>query len=599
MQVPLGVLFVGCRVAMAKRWCVSPHDPECIAALQRAAGIPAVVAQLLLARSIHDPSQAREFLDPKLTSLRDPALLPGCSQAAESLMRAVREGRRIAVHGDYDVDGMTGTAILYRCLQLLGAQVRYYIPHRVDEGYGLHAETVQSLAREGISLLVTVDCGIGSVPQAELARELGLQLIITDHHEPGPVLPEAAAIVHPRLGSYPFGGLSGSGVALKLAWALCQQAAGAQKVGPAMRDFLLQAVGLAALGTVADVVPLLDENRVLVRHGLVSLTQRPTLGMRCLLELAGLQEKKELAADDLGFQIAPRLNAAGRLGQPQLAVELLVTDRADRAEELARYIDQLNATRQTLERSVFLAANKQVKERFDAAGEPALVLADNDWHAGVIGIVAGRLAEKYHRPVILVSLDPLGIKPGVGSARSVPGFHLCQALDACQEHLLGHGGHAAAAGLKIDPVRIDAFRADFCEYASAELAGASRVAELRIDAESPFSAFTPEAVQHIERLAPFGHGNQRPTLCTTDVTIAEAPRTIGGGGRHLVLKLAQHGITFRAVAFGAADWDPPLEDRGHTIDVAFQPVINDFRGRRNVELHLVDWRASGDGRSAL
>jgi len=241
---------------------------------------------------------------------------------------------------------------------------------------------------------------------------------------------------------------------------------------------------------------------------------------------------------------------------------------------------------------VFLAANKQIKERFDPANEAALVLADNEWHAGVIGIVAGRLAEKYHRPVILISLDPLGIKPGVGSARSVPGFHLCQALDACEEHLLGHGGHAAAAGLKIEPARIDPFRADFCEYASAELSGSPSMAELRIDAEAPFSAFTPETVQQIERLAPFGHGNQRPTLCTNGATIAETPRAIGGGGRHLSLKLAQHGITFRAVAFGASDWDPPLEDNGQAIDVAFQPVINDFRGRRNVELHLVDWRPS-------
>jgi len=314
-----------------KRWCISPHDSECIAALQRAAGIPAVVAQLLLGRAIRDPAEAREFLDPKLKNLRDPNDLPGCSQAAECLMRAVREKRKIAVHGDYDVDGMTGTALLYRCLQLLGAQVRYYIPHRVEEGYGLHAETVETLARDGVSMLVTVDCGITSVAEAERARQLGMQVIVTDHHEPGPSLPQVEAIVHPRLGDYPFGGLSGSGVAMKLAWAVCQQAAGATRVSPAMRDFLLQAVGLAALGTVADVVPLLDENRILVRHGLVSLAQRPTLGMRCLLELAGLHEKKELAADDLGFQIAPRLNAAGRLGQPQLAVELLVTDREDRA----------------------------------------------------------------------------------------------------------------------------------------------------------------------------------------------------------------------------------------------------------------------------
>ena len=425
---------------MAKRWRIHPHDPARIAALQHAAGIPAVVAELLVCRGVTDAAAARDFLDPKLSALRDPELLPGCSLAAERIHAAVRAGRRIAVYGDYDVDGMTGTAILWLCLRLLGAEVRYYVPHRADEGYGLNVEALRTLAADKTELLVTVDCGIGSVEEAALARQLGIDLIVTDHHEPGPVLPEASAIVHPRLpgdcpdfraakmglspsavGTYPFGGLSGSAVAMKLAWALCQQASGAKRVAPRMKDFLVQAVGLAALGTVADVVPLVDENRVLVRHGLESLATVPPLGLATLMGICQVKPKRHpdgrmrLDAEDLGFQIAPRLNAAGRLGQPQLAVELLVTDRPERATELAQYIDGLNATRQTLERSIQLAAAKQVKELFDPVDDAALVLADRGWHPGVIGIVAGRLAERFHRPVVMISWDKAGLR--LASAR--------------------------------------------------------------------------------------------------------------------------------------------------------------------------------------
>ncbi len=275
---------------MAKRWRILPHDSDRIAALCRGADVPAVVAQLLVCRGITQPDVARVFLDPKLSALREPETLPGCSKAAQIIHRAIAEKKRIVVYGDYDVDGMTGTAILYLCLKLLGANVGYYVPHRIDEGYGLNSDAIESLVAEKAQLLVTVDCGIASLAEAELAGRLGVELIITDHHEPGPKLPEAAAIVHPSLpgGDYPFGGLSGSGVALKLAWALCQQASGAKRVSQRMKDFLVQAVGLASLGTVADVVPLVDENRVLVRHGLNSLAACPTLGIETLMRITKL-----------------------------------------------------------------------------------------------------------------------------------------------------------------------------------------------------------------------------------------------------------------------------------------------------------------------
>ncbi len=577
---------------MAKRWRIHPHDPDRIAALSHAAGIPAVVAQLMICRDVTDPSAVRVFLDPKLSALRDPEQLPGCSCAAERIHQAVQSGRRIVVYGDYDVDGMTGTAVLYLCLKLLGAEVGYYVPHRVDEGYGLNCDAIRTQAAAGVGLIVTVDCGIGSVEEAALARELGVGLVITDHHEPGNELPAADALVHPRLPgcSYPFGDLSGSGVAMKLAWALCQRASGAKKVGKQMKDFLMQAVGLAAMGTIADVVPLVDENRILVRHGLAGVAQYPTLGIATLMKITKLHGKKKLTSEDVGFMLGPRLNAAGRLGQPQLGVELLVTDRQDRAEELAEYIDELNAQRKTIERKIQLAAGKQVKERFDPVEDAALVLADHGWHQGVIGIVAGRLAEKHHRPVVLISLDKVGLKPGVGSARSVPGFNLHAALEACDEYLLSHGGHAAAAGLKIEEGKIDAFRAAFCEIAAERIDEQDRTAELAIDTETPLSALTLDVVGQIERLAPFGQGNPRPMLCTTGVTLDGPPRTIGADGNHLSLRLEQHGVSFRAVAFGGGDWAEELAALDGPIDVAFRPVINTFRGRRSVELHMVDWK---------
>jgi single-stranded-DNA-specific exonuclease len=503
----------------------------------------------------------------------------------------VADGRRIVVYGDYDVDGMTGTAILCLCLKLLGGKVGNYVPNRIDEGYGLNCDAVRSLAADGAQVIVSVDCGIASLREADLAAELGVELIVSDHHEPAERLPQASAIVHPRVppGQYPFGGLSGSGVALKLAWALCQQASGAKRVSPRMKDFLVQAVGLAALGTIADVVPLVDENRVLVRHGLASIAQQPTLGLAALLRVTGLEGKRLLSSDDVAFTLAPRLNAAGRLGQPQLALELLVTDRPERAQELAQYIHQLNDSRQTLERSVLLAAGKQVQQQCDLDADPALVLAERGWHPGVIGIVAGRLAEKHNRPVVLISWDALSTRPGVGSARSVPGINLHAALAACGELLVSHGGHAAAAGLKIEEQQLPAFRAAFCDAVAAATAGRRAAAELRIDAEAPLSSFTPEIVQQIERLAPFGEGNARPLLCATGVTLAEPPKTIGNG-HHLALRLSQHGVTLRAVAFGGGEWSQELTELAQPIDVAFRPVINDFRGRRNVELHLVDWR---------
>lgn len=577
---------------MPKHWRLAPHDPARIADLERAAGVPSLVAHLLLSRGIHDPDDVRQFLDPKLTGLRDPELLPGAAAAADLLYQAYRAKRRITIYGDYDADGMTATAILVRCLRMLDAQVDFYVPHRIDEGYGLNSDAIAKLAEQGADVVVTVDCGICSVAEAKLAKELGLTLIVTDHHQMNDELPNAAALVHPALpgSDYPFKGLCGAAVAFKLAWALCQRVAENKRVNERMRQFLLQAVGLAAIGTVADVVPLIDENRILVRHGLQSLTAYPTIGMSALMRQIKLHEKHALECEDLGFSIGPRLNAAGRMGQAELGIELLTTESEVRAEKLAKYIDELNLERQTLERSILRAADKQARERFDPSRDSALVLADHDWHPGIIGIVAGRVADKFHMPAIVIALDKLGVKPGVGSARSVPGFNLHAALAECSELLESHGGHAAAAGLRVTEANLPAFRRKFCDVVARELGEGSRLAELFVDVETTFSCLTQRTVEQIEKLAPFGHGNLRPVLCASEVRLTERPKRMGGAGRHLSMTFDQAGIKLRAVAFGGGDWEDELAAINGQMSIAFRPVINRYRGRASVEIHLADWR---------
>ena len=576
---------------MAKQWRINPHDAEMVERLEQTAKVPPVVAQLLVGRGIYDAERARDFIDAKLTGLRQPNELPGVEAAVELIFETIQAEKRIVIYGDYDADGMTSTAILYRCLNLLNANVAYFIPNRLDDGYGLNDEAVRKIASRGTALVITVDCGIGSVQQARLAKELGMKLIVTDHHEFADELPDASVLVHPRLPghSYPFGGLCGAGVALKLAWALCQQASGGDKVTEAMRNFLMMAVGISAIGTVCDVVPLVDENRILVRFGLGALKMQPVVGITALMRRNKLTEKKRLECEDIGFVLGPRLNAAGRMGQADIAIELLTTESVERAERIAQYLDELNVKRQSLERSILLGAAKQIKASASMRAAAALVLADHDWHAGVIGIVAGRLSEKYHRPVVLIAGDPLGVKPGIGSVRSVPGFNVHDALAVCSHLLESHGGHAAAAGLRIKASNVAAFREAFCQVAETWLAGSNQEPELQVDGEASLQMLTRQTVEQIESLAPFGHGNLRPVLCANEVRLLGPPKRMGATGRHLSMMFDQHGVKMRAVAFGGGDWEQELTRIDGPISIAFRPVINNWRGRVSVEIHLDDW----------
>ncbi len=580
---------------MPKRWHIRSHDRAEVMALERAAGVSSVVASLLVARGITDAAAVKSFLSGSLSDLRDPETLPGIPEAADRILAAARAGRPIVIYGDYDADGMCATAILMGCLDAIDATPTWYVPDRFEEGYGLNAGALETLAAKGASLVVTVDCGIASVAEAKRARELGLELIITDHHSFADALPEADVLVHPRLpgAGYPFGELCGAGVAFKLAWAIATRACGAKQVTPRLREMLLRSIGLAALGTVADVVPLLDENRIYVKHGLECLRQRGGAGLVRLIELAGLHEKSQLESEDVAFRLAPRLNAAGRLGQAACGIELLTTADAARAESLATYVHELNSQRETEERSIQLAAVKQAKERFDPEGDPALVLADRGWHAGVIGIVAGRLADRWHRPVVMIAQDAHQGRPAIGSVRSVPGFDVHEALVACRGHLVTCGGHAAAAGLRIEDGRIEEFRAAFCAEVDRRLPASLRRAQLTIDGETTLAGLTLDAVEQLERLAPFGQGNRRPVLCASGVRLAEPPRPIGAGGKHLAMQFTQHGAKVRGVSFGAAEWLPHLPPPGQPFHIAFKPKINEFRGRRTAEMEVIDWRPDG------
>ena len=578
---------------MQRQWRIIPHDASRVEQLIAAARLPPFVAQLLVSRGVYDAAGAKQFLDTKLTGLRDPMELPGVPTATKLLVEAIGEKTPIVIYGDYDCDGMTGCAILVNGLRLLGADVSYHVPNRLEDGYGLNEAAIRKLAQRGKKVIVSVDCGITSVSHAALCKELGVTLIITDHHTIGDALPDAAAIVHPRLPgtSYPFGELCGAGVAFKLAWAVCQEMCGAKKVSEPLRRYLMQSLSLAAIGTVADVVPLLDENRILVQHGIRMLRGEPIAGLVELMKLTQLDQVANLNTESIGFNIAPRLNAAGRLGQAQLAVELLTTQAGERASALAEYIHQLNSSRDTLQRSVHLAAQKQAKTDFDADADPALVLAGVGWHQGVIGVVAGRLAEKYAKPVIVISMDAAGKTEAVGSGRvGGTGVDLYEALRECDERLVRFGGHQAAAGLTIDERQVDAFRGDFCEAVARQWADKEIVPEIAIDAEAPLGQLNLETVKQMEMLAPFGAGNPRPVLLCRDVQLDEPARRMGGGDRHLTVKLRQGSKVVRAVAFSSGEWCDELNKNEGAIEIAYRPVINEFRGMRKVEIHLVDWR---------
>ncbi len=558
-------------------------------------GIPALIAQLLYNRGISEFEQAKRFLQPSLNDLIEPQKLYGLATAVRRIRQAMSKGEKIVLYGDYDVDGITGVAILWRCLKLAGGEVDYYVPHRIEEGYGLNTDAIRHLAEKGTQLIVTIDCGITGIKSANLAAELGVDLIITDHHKIEGELPKATAIIHPNLPGqdYPNRNLCGAGVAFKLAWGLAQEFSGAQKVSADFRDYLLNVTALVSLGTIADVVPLQGENRVLTVFGMEALINSLDQGIMAIMKAAGLQKGK-LLSSDIAYRLAPRLNAAGRMGHARLAVELLTKSSDKRSAEIANYLESQNRQRQKVEKRITAEALEQVKVLgMNKKNWRGIVVAGENWHGGVIGIVASRVVEKYQRPTVVISLQG---EKAMGSCRSVPGFDIYRALTNCESCLQTFGGHAMAAGINIDPNQIDLFREAFNRYACENLTEQDLVSKIEADAEVKLQDLDVPTVERIERLGPFGSGNPEVKLIVRGLRLASPPRRMGQKADHLQLTVAAKedpqahmnaGAVMRAVAFNKVSWEKKLID-ADSFDLLFEPVINRYNGSVTAEMMVHD-----------
>ncbi len=572
-----------------RQWVIKPADDRC-EQLAKSLKVSPLLAQVLINRGITDSGEASVFLRPRLTELIDPDQMPGIEPAIRRLKQAISNTEKITVYGDYDVDGITGVAILWQVLTILGADVDYYIPHRIDEGYGLNTEAIENLAKSGTKLLVTVDCGVTAFDSAERAAQLGLDLVITDHHQPDIKLPQATAIVHPALQeSYPNQDSAGAMVAFKLAWAIANEFNSGRRLEPRLREFMLNATSLAAMGTVADIVDLRGENRVLTSYGLKALPDCKLSGIEALIETAGLTGHS-LDSFHIGFRLAPMLNAAGRMGHARLAVELLTSDSPTRSMQIAEYLKEQNGLRQQCERKIFKQACEMIVERdMNHPDRKSIVLASENWHTGVIGIVASRIVDKFYRPTIMINAADAENGIAQGSGRSIPGFCLLSGIRACSQHLSSFGGHKMAAGIRIETEKVEKFAAEFEEYAKQNLNENDVAAKLHIDAAVPLETFRKETVTELQLLGPFGQGNPEPTFATKGVRLASPPRRVGAGREHLQLTITDNTTAIRCIGFRFGKLEKKLLET-EFFNVAYQPQINTYNGNSNVQFVLTDIR---------
>lgn len=563
-------------------WDEMPCSEEQEAQLARDLRVSATLARLLCQRGLADPDRARRFLNPSLEHLHDPLLLPDMGVAVDRILSAIHAGERIAIHGDYDVDGITSTVTLRRMLEMLGADVVHFLPERMRDGYGLHPQAIDRLHAEGARVVVSVDCGTRSAEAADRARELGVALIVTDHHEPDAVLPRALAVINPKRADskYPDANLAGVGVALKLVQALCERTGNAR--------WLPAFVKMAAIGTLADVVPVTGENRVIARLGLQMLSKGPhKVGLRALLAAAGLAGKT-IDTYHVAFLIAPRVNAAGRMSTPDIAARLLLASdeaMADEVRLLAGQLNEENERRQQEEQRILAHARKVIETDPDVGARSVLVVAGEGWHRGVIGIVASRLVETFYRPVVVLSIDG---DEAHGSCRSIPSFDMLGALERCGHLLTRFGGHKLAAGLTLEAGRVKEFRAALADWGDVALTPDDLRPRLRIDTSLRFACLRSELVAELEMLAPFGPGNPRPVFSACGVEVADGPRRIKD--RHLKMALRQDGRLFRAVAWQAIAHEAWLTEHKGPVDVAFSLNRSDFNGETYLELTLADIR---------
>ena len=567
-------------------WDHLPCDDDAARTLGAALNLHPTVARLLCLRGLRDPEAASRFLSPTMDHLHDPFRLADMARAVERIERAVANRERIAIHGDYDVDGITSTVILRRALEMLGGEVVHFIPERLRDGYGLQPAAIERLHAEGVHLIISVDCGIRATEATLRARELGVDLIITDHHEPEGTLPPALAVINPKRHdcSYPDKNLAGVGVALKLVQALCGRA-GKEKWLPAF-------VKIAAIGTLADVVPLIGENRVIAKLGLQSLSRgRHTAGLRALLEASGLSGKT-IDSYQVGFILAPRVNAAGRMSTPDIATRLLLATDEGAFEEARALAEQLNAEnlkRQTEEADLVAQAKKAIETDPAIGAHNVLVVGGEGWHRGVIGIVASKLVDAFCKPAIVLSVDG-GVAHG--SCRSIPAFDMLDALERCGEFFLRFGGHKQAAGLTMDAANIPAFRARINAHANEVLEPDHLRPRLRIDGALNLKHITPDLVEGLNAMAPFGLANPRPVFHAMPVEIVDGPRPLKE--RHLKMTFRQDGRSFRAIAWRAAERAAFLTENRAGVNLAFSLEQNEFQGETYLELTVADFKSLSD-----
>ena len=558
---------------MRKIWRIKDSNPAIQDSLSSALNISKVTAQLLANRGIDDPHKAGEFLNSSISYCHDPFLLKDMRKAVTRIRKAISGKEKVLVYGDYDVDGITAVALLYSALKTLGADVESYIPNRLEEGYGLNLNAIKRAHKNGVSLIITVDCGISSFKEIEHASMLKIDIVVTDHHEilEGR-LPAAYAIINPLQEGcdYPFKHLAGVGLAYKLTKALYEDT----------RYFAEDYLDLVSLGTVADIAPLVGENRTLAKHGLEELNKRNRPGLNALIEVSGLSGK-DVSSGHIGYILGPRINAMGRVGSPLKALELLLTENGSEALKLAKMLDVENRSRQKIETKILEESVSKVEREVNFKHHRVIVLASENWHPGVIGIVASRIADRYYRPTIIISLDG---KFGKGSGRSIEHFHLFEYLLRCKDTLIGFGGHESACGLTIEKDKIDEFRDMINKEAHDTIEESIFSPKLDIDIDVPLNILKEDVINELESLAPYGEENPRPVLVSRNLVVKDGPRQIGKSG--FKMWVTDDKITCEAVSFGRNSLEIPKP--GSKVDLAYTPSLNNWQGLQSIQLELRD-----------
>ncbi len=559
------------------KWVLAEEpDIEVIEDLAESTGLPVNIVKILRNRHLDTADLIDKFLNPKMSDLRDPFSMTGMAEGIERVTEALFNNEKIMIYGDYDVDGITATSLLYMVLNKLGAQVSYYLPNRLVAGYGLSVDAINNAADQGVTLIVTVDTGITAVDEVKYAATKGIEIVITDHHEPGESLPDAVAIIDPKQEECEYGGeLAGVGVAFKFTQALYRQLSQDERELDAHLD-------LVALGTSADIVPLVGENRVLTKYGIRQIAGTSKPGLKSLTFVSGLMGK-DISTGQVVFILAPRINALGRLGDASDAIRLLSTRDEAVAAEIARKLDSENKRRKEIDELTLSEALAQMEEVVDLEKDRAIVLGKEGWHQGVIGIVASRLVERYHLPTVMIAITD-GV--GKGSARSIPGFHLCEALKECEHLLIKYGGHKYAAGLSIEAHNIPEFRKKFIEVSEGHLDLNDITPKLNIDLEIELSDINDEFMNYIEMFSPFGPQNLRPVFLTRNCEVLGQPYVVGKN--HLKMRVRKGDATFDVIGFGFGDMARVISDKGCLVDIVYAVEYNTYRNNTRIQIRLRD-----------